>query len=58
MVEYNKVDVKLSDIQLKKLKTAVECKTGTTIRMNFRMFAEDHLPHELLLTKRQKKKQN
>ena len=30
MVEYNKVNVKLSNTQLKKLKTAVENKTGTT----------------------------
>ena len=36
MVEYNKVNVKLSDTQLKKLKTAVENKTGTTIRMNLK----------------------
>ena len=30
MVEYSKVNVKLSDTQLKKLKTAVKNKTGTT----------------------------
>ena len=29
MVEYSKVNVKLSDTQLKKLKTAVKDKTGT-----------------------------
>ena len=40
MVEYSKVIVKLSHIQLKKLKTAVK----------------DELSHELLLTKRQKTK--
>ena len=56
MVEYNKVNVKLSDTQLKKLKTAVENQTGTTIRMNLKMFAENDLPHELLLTTRQKTK--
>ena len=54
MVEYSKVNVKLSDTQLKKLKTAVENKTGATVRMNFKMFAENDLPHELLLTTRQK----
>ena len=54
MVEYSKVNVKLSDTQLKKLKTAVENKAGTTIRMNLKMFAENDLPHELLLTTRQK----
>ena len=34
MVEYSKVNVKLSDTRLKKLKTAVKNKTGTTFRIN------------------------
>ena len=38
MVEYSKVNVKLSDTQLKKLKTAVKNKTGTTLRINLKMF--------------------
>ena len=38
MVEYSKVNVKLSDTQLKKLKTAVKNKTGTVLRMSFKMF--------------------
>ena len=41
---------------MKKLKTAVKDKTGTSLRMNFKMFAEDDLPYELLLTTRQKTK--
>ena len=56
MIEYSKVNVKLSDTQLKKLKTAVKDKTGTTLRMSLKMFAENDLPHELLLTTRQKTK--
>ena len=56
MVEYSKVNVKLSDTQLKKLKTAVKDKTGTTLRMSLKMFDGDDLPHELLLTTRQKTK--
>ena len=56
MVEYSKVNVKLSDTQLKKLKTAVKNKTGTTQRMNLNFFAENYLPHELLLTTGQKTK--
>ena len=56
MVEYSKVNVKLSDMQLKKLKTAVENKTGTTLRMNLKMFNGNDLPHELLLRTRQKTK--
>ena len=50
------MNVKLSDTQLKKLKFAVKDKTGTTLRMNLKMFAENDLPHELLLTTRQKTK--
>ena len=42
------------DTQLKKLKTAVKDKTGTTLRMSLKMFPEDELPHELLLITRQK----
>ena len=56
MVEYNKVNVKLSDTQLKKLKTAVKNKTGTTLRINLKMFNGNNSPHELLLTTRQKTK--
>ena len=56
MVEYNKVNVKLSDTQLKKLKNAVKNKTGTTLRISLKMFNGNNLPHELLLTTRQKTK--
>ena len=56
MVECSKVSVKLTDTNLKKLKTAVKKKTGTTLRMSFKMFNENDLPHELLLTTRQKAK--
>ena len=43
-------------MQLKKLKTAVKDKKGTTLRMSLKIFDENDLPHELLLTTRQKKK--
>ena len=56
MVEYSKVNVKLSDKQLKKLKTAVKNKTGTTLRMSLKMFNGNNLPYELLLTTRKKNK--
>ena len=56
MIEYSKVNVKLSDSQLNKLKNAVKDKTGATLRMSLKMFAEDELPQELLLTTRQKTK--
>ena len=54
MVEYSKANVKLTSRQLKQLKTAVENKTGTTLRMSLKMFHGNDLPHELLLTTRQK----
>ena len=56
MVEYSKANIKLSDTQLKKLKTAVKNKTGTTLRMRYKMFNSNGLPHGLLLTTRQKTK--
>ena len=56
MVENRKVNVKLTNTQLKKLKTTVKNKTGTTLRMSLKMFDENDLPHELLLTTRQKTK--
>ena len=56
MVECSKVNTKLTDTQLQKLKTAVENKTGTTLRMGLKMFDGNDLPHELLLTTRQKTK--
>ena len=56
MVEYSKVNIKLSNIQLKKLKTAVKDNTGTTLRMSLKMFNGNDLPHELLQTTRQKTK--
>ena len=58
MVEYSKVNVKLSNTQLKKLKTSAKNKTGTTLRMSFKMFNGKDLPHELLLKTRQKKIRN
>ena len=52
MVEYNTINIKLSDSQLNKLKSAVKNKQGTTLRMNARMFSANNVPHELLLTTR------
>ena len=47
MVEYSKMNVKLSDTQLKKTKNC---------RQSLKMFVENDLPHELLLTAIQKTK--
>ena len=56
MVEYTKVNIRLSNGQLKKLKDAVSNNTGSTLRINLKMFNGNNLPHELLLTTRQKAK--
>ena len=41
---------------MKKLKNAVKNKTGTTLRISFKMFCGNNLPHELLLTAGEKTK--
>ena len=56
MFEYTKVNVRLSDSQLKKLKNAVSNNTGATLRTSFKMFNGNILLHELLLTTREKTK--
>ena len=56
MVEYTKVNVKLSDSLIEKLKGAVRNNTKTTLRINSKMFNENNVPHELLLTTRLKAK--
>ena len=56
MVEYSKVNVKLSNTQLENLKDAVFNNTGTTLRINLKMLNGNDLPHELLLTTRQETK--
>ena len=56
MLKYIKVNIKLTDAQPEKLKTAVRDNTGTTLRMSLRMFDGNDLPHELLLTTQQKTK--
>ena len=53
MVEYNTVNAKLSISQLNKLKSAVKNKQEVTLRVNAKMFNENNLLHELLLTTRQ-----
>ena len=56
MVEYNKVDCKLTNAQLTKLKKAVKSSEGATLRLGIRNFNKDETPHELLLTTRQNTK--
>ena len=56
MVEYNKVKVKWSDSQLNKQKTGVKNRQDLTLSMNIKIFNGNNLPHEFLLTTRQKAK--
>ena len=53
MVEYNKVNCKLTNVQLNKLKKAVKSNEGATLRLSIRNFNKDETPHELLFTTRQ-----
>ena len=48
MVKYSQVNVKLSDKQLKQLKTVVKRKAGATLRMSLKMLDGNDLPHELI----------
>ena len=54
MVEYNKVNIKLTDTLVKKLQTAVKNKTAKALRMSLKMLNGNNLPHKLLLTTKQK----
>ena len=49
MVEYNRVNLKLSNSKLK-VKEAVKNNNGITLRIGNKNFNKDHLLHELLLT--------
>ena len=52
----NKLNATLSYSQLNRLKSAVKNQTGVTLKMNIKMFDGNNLPHESLLTTRQKAK--
>ena len=56
MVEYTKVNVKLTNLQLSKLKKAVKNNDSTTLRICIKHLNKEDLPHELLLTTRQNTK--
>ena len=56
MVEYNKIDCKLSNIQLSKLKKAVKNNEEVVLRLGVKNYNKGELPHELFLTTRQSTK--
>ena len=56
MVEYSKINCKLTNVQLNKLKKAIKSNEGTTLRLGIKNFKKDEVLHELLLTTRQNTK--
>ena len=56
MIEYTKANVKLTNLQLRKLKKAVKSNEGATLRIGLKIFNKEDLLHELLLTTRQSTK--
>ena len=56
MVEYSKINCKLTNVQLNKLKKAVKSSEGASLRLGIKIFNKDELLHELLLTTRQNTK--
>ena len=57
MAQYNSLNVKLSNSQLDKLKSAIKNKTNVILRLSSNMIGnsdyETNFPHKLLLTNRQ-----
>ena len=55
MTQYNSLNVKLSNSQLNKFKSAVKNETEVVLRLSSSMIGdnETNFPHELLLTNRQ-----
>ena len=57
MTQYNSLNVKLSNSQLNKLKSAIKNETGVLLRLSSNMIGnsddEINFPHKLLLTNRQ-----
>ena len=56
MVEYSKINCKLINVQLNKLKKSVKSNEGATLRLGIKNFNKNELPHELILTNRQNTK--
>ena len=57
MAQYNSLNVKLSNSQLNKLKSAIKNETEVVLRLSSNMIGDSNdkinFPHELLLTNRQ-----
>ena len=53
MVEFTKINTKLSNLQLNKFKKWIKDNNVVTLRIGVKNFNKEDLPHELLLTTRQ-----
>ena len=56
MVEYTKINCKLTNVQLNKLKKLVKSNEEATLRLGIKNLNKDEVPHESLLTTRQNTK--
>ena len=56
MVEYTKINCKLTNVQLTKFKKAVKSNEGATLRLGIKNFNKDEPPHELLVATRENAK--
>ena len=56
MVEYTKINCKLTNLQLNKFKKSIKSNEGASLRLGIKNFNKDELPRELLLTTRQNTK--
>ena len=52
MANYQEAKVKLTNTQLKKLKSTVKNKTSKILRLNKKNFEDEEVPHELFLITR------
>ena len=55
MTQYNSLNVKLSNVQLNKFKSAIKDENGVVLRLSSNVIGdnETNFPHKLLLTNRQ-----
>ena len=55
MTQHNSLNVKLSNSQLKKFRSAIKNENGVVLRLSFNMIGdnETNFPHRLILTNRQ-----
>ena len=52
MVEYTKINCKLTNVQINKLKKTVKSNEDIKLRLGIKNFNKDELLHQLLLTTR------